>query len=1080
MAALDPVPQPEPLPIALRAYCPPPPPKKQRKRRRRKRREPLEPSPWALVFDCETTADEAHSLRFGAFQVRRGRFLRRAGFFFDARALSGSDLEVLRTYASANELELMPVGEFVEQVFFHNIHDLGGMCICFNQPFDISRLAIDHVASTVTGAFSFTLTDDAERPRVRVQHRNSTSAFIGFAPRRARRKEDPRGHFVDVRTLAKVMTGTPHSLASLTKELDTEHKKLGTDEHGLPLTAEYVHYALNDVHATWDCFAILRDRYQSYGLTGTPLTSLVSEASIGKASLRQMGIQPWRDVQPDFPPELIGVILSTYFGGRSEVRLRKQLAEVIYCDFRSMYPTSCSRMKLWEFVTADGMSWRDATERTREFLETVDLDQLQRAEMWEQMRVLVKVRPSADRFPVRAEFGSAGTRSVEEPEGTGGDYGIAQSYLTADEGIWCTLPDCVSSKLATRRVPEVLEAIDFVPGPPQQDLRPLDVAGNPAYRVDPTTDDFYARLVDLRTEVKAKAGAAEASGELERAARLEGEQLGLKITANATSYGCFIELNPRDLSRPEVGVAYGLDRAAFETPLGCHEHPGRYFHPLLATLITGAARLNLTIAERLAKEAGLDWAFCDTDSIAFVRPDEMTRDEFKQHVREIQAWFEPLNTYKTPGKLLKLEDANRRLSAGKPSNELEPLLCLAISPKRYVLFNVDGDGRPVIRKASAHGLGHLLDPYDEHEAPADIPPPAVTLHKLEITRWQYDLWYRVAEAALAGEAPDLDSLPRLDRAAMTSYTITTPRIADWFESFNEGKPYHERTRAFGFLISPIVRAFDRPLGRAGQPFHLIAPYDKTQSAWATTEYVDIYSRRHYAISTADYDKTTAKVASYRDTVERYLANADPRRLDLHGKHCTPKTAGWLSPRHIKVLHIEQIGKESKRLEELAAGLIDSPKKLHTTYTDPRRDVWNRLWLPVLHDVPRHLLRKRTRMSDSALAEVLAGRSRPHPGNARMLKRIAARLSTAQLQAWRLPVPRHQLGRLHAYLDARAEHRATPLCPVCGTLVLNPRARYCGRACKQKAYRRRGTFAETRRRANRGPGVPTCSIDQEIG
>jgi hypothetical protein len=46
---------------------------------------------------------------------------------------------------------------------------------------------------------------------------------------------------------------------------------------------------------------------------------------IGKASLRQMGIRPWREVQPDVPPELIGIILSTYFGGRSEVRLRKQL-----------------------------------------------------------------------------------------------------------------------------------------------------------------------------------------------------------------------------------------------------------------------------------------------------------------------------------------------------------------------------------------------------------------------------------------------------------------------------------------------------------------------------------------------------------------------------------------------------------------------------------------------------------------------------------------------------------------------------------------------------------------------------------
>ncbi len=47
------------------------------------------------------------------------------------------------------------------------------------------------------------------------------------------------------------------------------------------------------------------------------------------------------------------------------------------------------------------------------------------------------------------------------------------------------------------------------------------------------------------------------------------------------------------------------------------EQPGRYYHPLLATLITGAARLMLALTERLAFEHGLNWAFCDTDSMAF-------------------------------------------------------------------------------------------------------------------------------------------------------------------------------------------------------------------------------------------------------------------------------------------------------------------------------------------------------------------------------------------------------------------------------------------------------------------------------
>jgi hypothetical protein len=48
------------------------------------------------------------------------------------------------------------------------------------------------------------------------------------------------------------------------------------------------------------------------------------------------------------------------------------------------------------------------------------------------------------------------------------------------------------------------------------------------------------------------------------------------------------------------------------------EQPGTYFHPLLGVLITGAARLMLAIAEKLTLDGGLDWAFCDTDSIAIV------------------------------------------------------------------------------------------------------------------------------------------------------------------------------------------------------------------------------------------------------------------------------------------------------------------------------------------------------------------------------------------------------------------------------------------------------------------------------
>ena len=92
---------------------------------------------------------------------------------------------------------------------------------------------------------------------------------------------------------------------------------------------------------------------------------ILSEASLGKAYLKQMGVRPFREVQPDFPNHLTGKTMSAYFGGRAEVRWRREIRQVLYCDFLSMYPTACTLMGLWRFVIARGMEWRDSAEEIR-------------------------------------------------------------------------------------------------------------------------------------------------------------------------------------------------------------------------------------------------------------------------------------------------------------------------------------------------------------------------------------------------------------------------------------------------------------------------------------------------------------------------------------------------------------------------------------------------------------------------------------------------------------------------------------------------------------------------------------------
>src|SRR5215216_319072 len=196
--------------------------------------------------------------------------------------------------------------------------------------------------------------------------------------------------------------------------------------------------------------------------------------------------------------------------------------------------------------------------------------------------------------------------------------------------------------------------------------------------------------------------------------------------------------------------------------------------------------------------------------MALAKLDGMEQEDFLKRAEAVREWFAVLNPYEKKGSLFKIEDANYRIENGKLTDEIEPLYVLAVSAKRYALFNLDRKGRPLLRKISAHGLGHLLSPYREDQAPSTIPEPVVSLAELEAERWQHDLWYRIVEAAL-GETPEqvrLHDLPGFQKPAVSRYAATTPNLLRWFKRYNRGKPYREQVRPFGFLLayqsSPIA------------------------------------------------------------------------------------------------------------------------------------------------------------------------------------------------------------------------------------------------------------------------------------
>ena len=113
----------------------------------------------------------------------------------------------------------------------------------------------------------------------------------------------------------------------------------------------------------------------------------------------------------------------------------------------------------------------------------------------------------------------------------------------------------------------------------------------------------------------------------------------------------------------------------------------------------------------------------------------------------VREWFKDLNPYGEDNSILQLEKVNfppdkRGRSLGACSPILPRGLRQAVCPVQ------PAEGGVVVRKASGHGLGHLMPPYDEL--------PAARRERIErvgVPLWQEDLWKEIIRAA-EFEKPD--------------------------------------------------------------------------------------------------------------------------------------------------------------------------------------------------------------------------------------------------------------------------------------------------------------------------------------
>ncbi|MBX3564326.1 MAG: hypothetical protein KF730_07090 [Sphingomonas sp.] len=864
-------------------------------------------SPWVVIFDTETTSDAAQSLRFGTFQIRHNGERYREGIFYAPDGVNAAELRTLADYADQHGLELLTRDEFAVDILYTFGYRSRGTIVGFNLPFDISRIALRHepARGDMRGGFSFTLSEDRFHPNVRVKHLSQSAAFIKFAApskqldgntdrKHGRKTPFNSGHFLDVKTLAKALLSRSFSLASLCDHLGTKDKKLAAVDFAGPVTPEMVCYAVRDVEATWQCYADLIVRFDRLELEGARPDKILSEASIGKAYLRGMGIRSWQKIQPDFPPQMLANIMGSYFGGRAEVRIRRELRQVIHCDFLSMYPTVCTLMNLWPFVRGEGMAWRDSTDETRALLDGIDIAALQSPEFWPRLTTIVRVLPDADIFPVRASY----TPKATPTTGT--------NLLTGDVPLWLTLAECISSKLLSGKAPKVIEAVTFSAGSAQTDLSAINIQGNAAYRVDPNQADFFKRVIELRNDTKIRRDAA-TGAEYDR---LDTEQNALKIAANSTSYGIFVEVNVEDLPDARMTTVHASTCDRFTFRIDKNERPGPFFHPLLATLICGAARLMLAITEQLVTKQGLDWAFCDTDSMAIARPEPLDPDEFAARVQSVVDWFAELNPYDFDGSILQIEKVNTALDKSGPA----PLYCWAISAKRYALFNLAEDGTPIMRKISAHGLGHLLAPYDASTPAPNIPLPHSSVLTDGVEHWQHDLWWKIVSAAVSGDPDEIDLHfhDAMVGPAMSQYAATTPELLRWFKGYNQPLKPRDRVKPFNFLLAMIANAIDtgegmiaadaKPSRRKIKDCRPVSPYTKDRSRAAEL----VFDRETGKPVSKD------RLATYADALAQY--HIHPEAKFLNGNY---GDRGTTRRRHIRMTATRHIGKEAHDLERQA-------------------------------------------------------------------------------------------------------------------------------------------------------------------
>ena len=347
------------------------------------------------------------------------------------------------------------------------------------------------------------------------------------------------------------------------------------------------------------------------------LSKAQSGATIAKAYLDALGVQPRLHVQPDFPKPYLGYAAQAYYGGRVEARIVKTLLPCVYLDFLSMYPTVFALLGLWSKHIIP--AWLEVEEVPPEEIAALLTTCATIPKRSSTPRrgsgstSLLSLTPPVPAFrrvrrSCRAPKHVASDAERREYEKQAASNAVVTiGPVESVEPLWYAGPDLAASAIAEGK-PVILRAWRLRPNGMQETLRAIPFRG--ADLIDPRGDDFFARLIELRKTVTGDP------------IDDERRSTGYKVIANSGAYGVFAETSPIDVDPNEQNrklrrVSVYAD-TTFETEVDRPERPGRFNFFPSASLVTAGARLMLALAQREVERRGGDVAYCDTDSLAVV------------------------------------------------------------------------------------------------------------------------------------------------------------------------------------------------------------------------------------------------------------------------------------------------------------------------------------------------------------------------------------------------------------------------------------------------------------------------------